>query len=82
MREVEPPFEIEYKGGVSKVTEAEIRNRRIFQIQFVNAKKPLTITVGKGLGDEKFWTSIPEGRQEEAEEIGKLIAAYIRSKKK
>jgi hypothetical protein len=43
--------------------------------------KVFTITVGKGLANEKFWTSIPEGRQEEAEEVGKLIAAYIRSKK-
>lgn len=81
MREIEPPFEIAYKGGVSKVTEAEIKSRRIFYIQFPDNKKVLTITVGKGLGDEKFWTSIPEGRQEEAEEVGKLIAAYIRSKK-
>ena len=81
MRGLEPPFEIEYKGAVTKVTEAEIKNRRIFYIQFPGDKKVLTITVGKGLGDEKFWTSIPEGRQEEAEEVGKLIAAYIRRKK-
>ncbi|TSD67642.1 hypothetical protein FFF34_009720 [Inquilinus sp. KBS0705] len=82
MRELEPPFEIEYKGAVTKVTEAEIKSRRIFYIQFPDKRKVLTITVGKGLGDEKFWTSIPEGRQEEAEEVGKLIAAYIRNQKK
>ena len=81
MREVEPPFEIEYKGAATKVTEAEIKSRRIFYIQFPDNRKVLTLTVGKGLGDEKFWTSIPEGRQEEAEEVGKLIAAFIRSKK-
>ena len=81
MRGLEPPFEIEYKGEVTNVTEAEIKSRRIFYIQFPGNRKTLTITVGKGLGDEKFWTSIPEGRQEEAEEVGKLIASYIRSKK-
>ena len=81
MREVEPPFEIEYKGNVSKVTEAEIKTRRVFHIQFMDGKKPLTLTVALGKNDEKFWTSIPEGRQEEAEEVGKLIASYIRSKK-
>lgn len=81
MREVEPPFEIEFKGNVSKVTEAEIKTRRVFYIQFMDGKKPLTITVGRINKDQKFWTSIPEGRQEEAEEVGKLIAAYIRSKK-
>ena len=81
MREVEPPFEIEYKGAVSAVTEAEIKGRRIFYVQVHGDKRVLTITVGKGLGDEKFWTSIPEGRQQEAEEVGRLIASYIRSKK-
>ncbi|MET3982022.1 hypothetical protein ABIB62_004638 [Mucilaginibacter sp. UYP25] len=81
MREVEPTFEIEYKGSVTKVTEAEIKKRRIFHIMYANRKKPLTITIGRDNTDVKFWTSIPEGRQEEAEEVGKLIAAYIRSKK-
>ncbi|MDN3584942.1 hypothetical protein [Mucilaginibacter flavus] len=81
MREVEPPFEIQHNGVTLKVTEAEIKSRRIFYIQFSDNRKVLTVTVGKGLGDEKFWTSIPEGRQEEAEEVGKLIAAFIRGKK-
>lgn len=81
MREVEPPFEIEYKGSVTKVTEAEIRSRRIFHIQYTDDKKPLTVTIGRDNKDVKFWTSIPEGRQEEAEEVGKLIAEYIRNKK-
>ena len=81
MREVEPPFQIEHNGKVATVTEAEIRNRRIFYIQVAGEKKVLTITVGKRLGEEKFWTSIPEGRQQDAEEIGKLIASYIKSKK-
>lgn len=81
MREVEPPFEIEYMGAVSKVTEAEINSRRIFYVQFPGNRKMLTITVGKGLGDEKFWTSIPEGRQQEAEDVGQLIAEFIRGKK-
>jgi hypothetical protein len=81
MREVEPPFEIEYKGDITMVTEVEIKSRRIFHIQFADKKKPLTITIGRANNEVKFWTSIPEGRQSEAEEVGKLIAAYIRSKK-
>ena len=82
MREVEPPFELEYKGKAFTVTEAEIRNRRIFHMQIPGEKRVLTITVGKGPREEKFWTSVPEGRQQEAEEVGKLIAEYIRRKKK
>lgn len=82
MREIEPPFELEYEGTRIKVAEHDIKDKRIFYIDFNGVRKPLTITVGLNRFDEKFWTSIPEGRQEEAEEIGKLIAGHIRNKKK
>ena len=81
MRAIEPPFAIQYKGNPATVTEAEIRSRRIFHLQFTDGKKPLTITVARDNKEVKFWTSIPEGRQEEAEEIGRLIAEFIRNKK-
>jgi hypothetical protein len=80
MREITPPFEIEYDGEAVRVTEAEIRDRRIFYLAFANGRKPLTITVARDKKDVKFWTSIPEGRQEEAEKAGKQIAAFIRNK--
>ncbi len=80
MREIEPPFNIDYENTTARVTEAEIKNRRIFHIQFTGDKKPMAITVGRDNKDVKFWTSIPEGRQEEAEQVGKLIADYIRHK--
>lgn len=82
MREIEPPFEIEYQDKTAKVTEAEIKERRVFHIQFKDTRKPLTITVAEDRKEVKFWTSIPEGRQQEAEEVGRLIALHIRSKKK
>jgi hypothetical protein len=81
MREIESPFSIDYKGREGQVTEHEIKNMRVFHIDFPGEKKPLIITVAFDRKDRKFWTSIPEGRQQEAEEIGKLIATYIRSKK-
>ncbi|WP_316819122.1 hypothetical protein [Pedobacter nyackensis] len=82
MREIEPPFDLEWEGNSIKVSEHELAGKRIFHIHFNDDKKPLVITVGLGLGDQKFWTSIPQGRQSEAEQIGKLIAAYIRAKRK
>jgi len=82
MREIEPPFEIDYHGSKAKVTEAEIKEARVFHIVFLDSRKPLTITVSEDRKEVKFWTSIPQGRQKEAEEIGRLIAAYIRSKRK
>lgn len=82
MREIEPPFEIEYQGKPVKVAEHEIKDKRVFHIDFNDWKKPLVIAVGLNRFEEKFWTSIPEGRQQEAEEVGKLIAIHIRSKLK
>jgi hypothetical protein len=82
MREIEPPFEIEYQGNQVTVTEAEIDDRRVFHIQLAGQRKRLIVTVAEDRQQVKFWTSLPQGRQQEAEEVGKLIATYIRSKAK
>jgi len=82
MREIEPPFDIEYEGKTITVAEHEIKSKRVFRIDFKGWKKPLTMSVALNRFEERFWTSIPEGRQKEAEEIGKLIAGYIRNKHK
>jgi hypothetical protein len=42
----------------------------------------LIVTKAAGTEIGKFWTSIPEGRQEEADEVGELITEYLRDKKK
>jgi hypothetical protein len=78
MRDIEPPFTVEYQNNQVQVAEHSIKDKRVFHITL---KKPLVITVAYDRQDNKFWTSIPEGRQEEAEEIGRLIAQHIRSKR-
>jgi len=82
MREIEPPFEVIYGENLVKVTEHEVKGKRVFYIDFGGERKNLAVTVALTNKDEKFWTSIPEGRQKEAENIGKLIGQYIRSKNK
>lgn len=82
MREIEPPFQVEMDGDLVKISEHELAGKRVFHVHFNDSRKPLVITVGLGVRDQKFWTSIPQGRQAEAEQIGKLIAEYIRAKRK
>lgn len=82
MRELEPPFNLHLEGNTIRIAEHEVQGKRVFHVDFKNQKKPLVITVGIGLKDQKFWTSVPQGRQAEAEQIGKLIAEYIRAKNK
>ena len=73
-------FEIEYHGLATGVAEHRLPSGRVFHIDFSQQSiTPLVITVAVDDEGVKFWTSVPEGRQEEAEEVGKLVANYIRS---
>jgi hypothetical protein len=81
MREIEPPFEIEFDGITANVREHDVNDTRVFHITFSDKRKPLVITVADAPGNKKWWTSVPQGRQTEAEQIGKLIATYIRAKR-
>lgn len=79
---MEIPFDIEYKGLTAKVKQIGYDENRIFNVTFSDKRKPLIITVSVKRDGTKWWTSVPQGRQIEAEEVGKLIAIYIRAKRK
>ena len=73
-------FEIDYCGTPIEVAEHRLRSGRVFHIDFhEQSVKPLVITVAHTDKGAKYWTSLPEGRQNEAEKFGKLVANYIRS---
>jgi len=82
MRDLERPFELKVDGKVLRISEHELAGKRVFHVNFGVGVVPLVITVGIGVRDEKFWTSVPQGRQAEAQKYGKLIADYIRGKKR
>ncbi|QDW27232.1 hypothetical protein FFJ24_021340 [Pedobacter sp. KBS0701] len=82
MREMEKPFELEFEGKVLQVSEHELAGKRVFHVSYGPGAKPLVIAVAIGANGKKFWTSIPQGRQKEATDIGKLIADHIRAKRK
>ena len=71
-------FEVELNGQIVQVSEHRIKSARVFHIVYPIRKPPLNITIAEDSDGFKFWTSLPEGRQEEAEFAGKVIAAYIR----
>ena len=73
-------FEIEFYGMMTGVTEHRLPGGRVFHIDFPQQLiRPLVITVAHDDEGVKFWTSVPEGRQEEAQAVGKLVANFIRS---
>lgn len=71
-------FDIEFNGQMANVSVHIIKSAKIFHVVQPGNKQPLNITIAENKDGEKFWTSVPEGRQEEAELAGKVIASYIR----
>ena len=73
-------FELFYKNEKIKVQRHSIGSQTIFRIVFSNSRTPLVITRATHENAYRFWTSIPEGRQREAEEIGPLIEEFYKTK--
>jgi len=73
-------FEIEVAGGKAKVQRHSISEQMIFRVIFLVKIPPLVLTHATRENGNRFWTSIPKGRQSEAEEIGKLIAEHFKPK--
>jgi hypothetical protein len=72
-------FELNYTDGTVRVQRHSIGAQVIFRVTFSNKRAPLVITRAAHSFADKFWTSIPEGRQKEAEEVGALISEYFKS---
>lgn len=80
MSEEQRNYQITLDGGQLEVAEHYIKDERVFHVTFPDKRKPLVIAVAES-GGKKFWTSVPQGRQKEAETIGRQITLYYRSLK-
>jgi hypothetical protein len=79
MAKNENNFELELNGVRMHVARLNLPGHVAFRIEFSSTRKPLVIARATDAEAAKFWTSIPEGRQPEAEGVGKLIEAYFKS---
>ena len=70
-------FELDFNGGKIRVQRHFVANHTIYRILFADKRPALVVTRALNENAASWWTSIPEGRQKEANEIGPLIAAYI-----
>jgi hypothetical protein len=73
-------FTIEYKDQTLSVDRMELAQMVIYRVSFPDNTLPLIVTRAVKAEGDKFWTSVPQGRQKEAEAIGPLIGEYILSK--
>ena len=75
----EPVFELNFKGGRIKVQRHAISGyTSVFRIGFSDGRPPLVITRATGEDIGRHWTSIPEGRFNEAQEVGAIIEAHYK----
>ena len=71
-------FEISLDGQSVQGSVHIIKSAKIFHLVYPSLRGPLNLTIANADDGGQFWTSLPEGRQEEAELAGKAIAAYLR----
>lgn len=72
-------FELAFYGGKIKVQKHSPGAQVIFKIEFSDKRPLLVITRATHAEAHRFWTSIPEGRQLEAEEVGSFISEYFKT---
>ena len=72
-------FEIDFNDGKINVSQHFIGAQSIYKIIFSDKRPPLVITRATHANANKFWTSIPEGRLRETEEVGNLISEYFKT---
>jgi hypothetical protein len=73
-------FEIIHNGVTMEVQRLDLPGHIAFKIIFSGVRKSIIIARTEN-ESRKFWTSIPEGRQKEAEGVGALIEDYFKNKK-
>lgn len=73
------PFSIQVGQLSLHVRPRKVGGAMVFVVHFPDQRQPLALTKATGENRPVFWTSIPEGRQKEAEEIGPFITAYYQS---
>lgn len=78
-RDINDPkvFDVVLHTKVAHVSVHKIRSANVFHVVFDSGKPDLNITIAIKDDGDKFWTSLPEGRQEEAELAGEAIDAYL-----
>ena len=73
-------FSFEAYGVMIMCKRLDIQKHVAYHVTFSSARKPIIIARAKFVDSDVRWTSIPEGRQKEAEGVGKLIDEYLSKK--
>jgi len=70
------PIKIELHDISFECTRHHIKEAEIYRLNFSDRRPPLNIT--KAGAEQPFWTSVPQGRQTEAEFFGTRIDEHLK----
>lgn len=71
-------FEIELNGVKIQFQRLELPGYIAYRASFSSKRRPIVVARATDIDNNRFWTSVPQGRQPEAEAIGKLIEAHLK----
>ncbi|HSC55275.1 MAG TPA: hypothetical protein VLC98_16705 [Phnomibacter sp.] len=72
-------FSLEYNGRTLQVEKLNLPGYRAYRVS-AEGSISLIVARAKDFEAHHFWTSIPEGRQVEAERVGAVVEEYLRAK--
>ena len=70
-------FELNFKEGMIRIERHFVSSQTIYHVVFSDKRSPLVVTRALTDNASHWWTSIPEGRRKEAEEIWLLKPIFI-----
>ena len=75
--EKDEQFSFEAFGVTIHCQKLDISKDVVYHVAFSSNRKPIVIARARFEDSKARWTSVPEGRQKEAEGIGALIEQYL-----
>ena len=72
-------FDLAFGNSTIRVEQIQIPGQTFFRVNFSNQIPQLALLRATDANGARFWTSIPEGRQKEAEGVGRLIEEYFKT---
>ena len=76
--ELSSPFQIIWREKELEVIPKKVGGDWVYIVRFPDRTPTLMLTYASKEKGGHFWTSVPEGRQVEAEQIGPMIAEHYR----
>lgn len=77
--ELSSPIQLLWRDKELTIIPKKVGVDWVYIVRFADRTPPLMLTVAMQEKGRHFWTSVPEGRQSEAEQIGPMITAYYKS---